>query len=137
MALPRDQEARDYYRSGLQWLDDAKYLLKSERPRASVYLGGYTVECMFKALIISSVPRKKQAQLIRERTLFTHDLGDLKALYQSVGGFPLPRSIVKDLSIIGTWGPERRYLPGAVPLEEADQFVKSVERIAAWADGRL
>jgi len=138
MPLPRDSDARDYYRSAFQWLDDARFLLRqAARPRASVYLAGYTVECMIKALILSSVPRKMHESLMQEKTLFTHNLEILKALYRTKGGFPLPKSISKDLMEVGSWEPERRYRPGSVKYEEAERFLLAVERITAWADGRL
>ena len=61
MALPKDPDARLYYRSAFQWLDDAEFVLKTgKRTRAAVYLGGYTVECLLKALVLSAVSRKKR-----------------------------------------------------------------------------
>jgi len=40
-----------------QRFDDALLLLEMGRTTAAVYLAGYSVECMLKALILSAVPQ--------------------------------------------------------------------------------
>lgn len=137
MALPRDRDARDYYRSAFQWLDDASFLLTAARPRAAVYLAGYTVECLLKALVLDSLPNRKRAELAQSKVLFTHDLDELRATYLTSGGPSLPKDVAKDLLEVGSWDPARRYRPGSVRYDEAERFLKAVQRIAAWADGRL
>jgi hypothetical protein len=51
MALPTAKEAQPFYQSALQRFEDAQYLLDGERTTAAIYLAGYSVECMLKALI--------------------------------------------------------------------------------------
>ena len=56
MPPPRSPDARRFYRAGLLRFDEAKFLLdNSEYTTAAVYLGGYAVECLFKALIPGQV----------------------------------------------------------------------------------
>lgn len=75
MALPRDPEARNYYQSAKQWLEDANLILhRLDKTRAAVYLAGYGVECMLKALILSTLPSRKIDQLLKTKGLFTHSL---------------------------------------------------------------
>ena len=56
MAMPTDINARRYYRVAYQRLDDGAVLLEISRPRAAIYLTGYAVECILKALLLISTP---------------------------------------------------------------------------------
>ena len=48
MALPKDMEARKYYRVARQRLDEADAILtKAVLPAVTVYIAGYAVECIF------------------------------------------------------------------------------------------
>ena len=138
MSLPQDLDARDYYRSAQGWLADATFMLReANRSRAAVYLAGYTVECLLKALILSHVPRKKREELKKRRDFLTHDLLALKALYLSHHGFSFPKSVASDLVEVSSWDPASRYRPGPIKYQYADAFLQAVERISLWADGRL
>jgi hypothetical protein len=138
MALPRDPEARNYYQCAKQWLDDANLILqKLDRTRAAVYLAGYGVECMLKALVLSTLPARKIAKLRRTKALFTHSLESLERLYLTNGGPPLRREIHADLLIVGEWDTELRYRPQAIKYKDAARFLEAAVRIVAWADGRL
>ena len=138
IALPLDPEARNYSRAGLQFLDDAKFMFeRGSRTRSAVYLAGYTVECMLKALILSSVPPRTSFKLSSLRALHTHDFDKLKALYLSYGGPAFPKDIARDFLAIGGWDTQVRYQPSNPKYDHAAKFLQAVERIAAWADGRL
>lgn len=56
MAMPADIDARRYYRVAYQRWDDGVALLGISRPRAAIYLSGYAVECILKALLLVSTP---------------------------------------------------------------------------------
>jgi hypothetical protein len=64
MAMPGSGPARPFYRAAKQRVDDALLLLEMERTTAVVYLAGYSVECMLKALILSAVPQAQEAELL-------------------------------------------------------------------------
>lgn len=93
MSLPSAHKARPFYRAALQRLDEARFILdKGQRTNAAVYLVGYGVECILKALLISSLPASKHDQVIkafRERGQ-GHSYDWLKHEYISAGGAPLP-----------------------------------------------
>ena len=56
--------------------------LAMERTTAAVYLAGYSVECMLKALILSAVPQAQEAALLaRFRGARAHDYEWLLELY--------------------------------------------------------
>jgi hypothetical protein len=138
MALPKDPEARNYYRSALQWLDDANFILhQGDRKRAAVYLAGYTVECLLKALILSTLPRKKIIEMQKAKVLYTHNLESLKSCYLANGGPPFPKQILNDFLTISDWDTELRYQPRAINYRDAIRFLEAVARIAEWADGRI
>ena len=59
MGMPADINARRYYRVAFQRLEDGKSLLEINRPRAAIYLTGYAVECILKALIVTSTPSQE------------------------------------------------------------------------------
>ena len=66
-----------------------------ERTTAAVYLAGYSVECMLKALILSAVPQAQEAALLaRFRGARAHDYEWLLELYAEQGGARLPASVV-------------------------------------------
>lgn len=49
--MPISKNARLFYRAAKQRFDDALLLLELKRTTAAVYLAGYSIECMLKALI--------------------------------------------------------------------------------------
>jgi hypothetical protein len=56
MGMPNDINARRYYRAAFQRFDDGALLLSVDRPRAAIYLTGYSVECILKSLLVMSSP---------------------------------------------------------------------------------
>lgn len=56
MAVPRSKEARRFYRCAKQRLVEAQVLQNASMPTGAVYLAGYSVECILKALLFSVVP---------------------------------------------------------------------------------
>ena len=56
MAVPRGKEARLFYRCAKQRSGEARVLQAAFMPTGAVYLAGYSVECILKALIFSVVP---------------------------------------------------------------------------------
>jgi hypothetical protein len=138
MALPRVSEARPYYYSAKQRLDDSVFLLTAGRTTGAVYLAGYCVECMLKALILAGVPEGARAQTLASlRGPSAHRFEWLKKLYVDNGGPQLPRDVANHFSLVNTWTTDLRYTPGMVKPSEAETFLQSVREIVAWADGRL
>ncbi len=106
MGVPRDKDAKRFYRAAGQRLEDATFLLESARTTAAVYLAGYCVECMLKALIITQAGKdNKEEALDSFRGSGAHNYERLLATYEKYGG-PRPPKRDKELTeafvIVGT-----------------------------------
>ena len=121
-------------------LDDASFLLTDEPPRttAAVYLCGYVVECVLKALILSAVPRAKEASVLASfRGVSAHDYDILLKRYREEGGAAVPRAIVDRLEDVGGWTVNLRYSPRRVERQEAADFLEAAREILEWAEARF
>ena len=138
MGMPRDKDAKRFYRAAEQRWEDAEFLLESERTTAAVYLAGYCVECVLKALILSQAAKDKKDEVLSTfRGAGAHNYDWLRAMYQKHGGPQFPREITEAFVIVESWGTDLRYQPGTIPADDADEFLAAVRRIRAWAEGRL
>ncbi len=105
---------------------------------AAVYLGGYGVECMLKALILESVDAKNRAEAQKKfRGRIAHDFDWLRGMYRNLGGAEPPKEIIKQLVIVSGWSTDLRHEPRQIAAPDALAFMKAVEAIIHWADGRL
>ena len=87
MSLPQAPEARPYYQSAKQRFEDAEFLMEAARTTGAVYLAGYGVECMLKALILTMVSENQRADVLGSfRAAKAHDFEWLKARYFAAGG---------------------------------------------------
>jgi hypothetical protein len=138
MALPQASEARPYYQAAKQRFEDARFLLEAERTTGAIYLAGYCVECMLKALILARLPDRKRAKMLAAlRGSKAHDYDWLKARYVESGGPPFPKAISKAFSFVNTWAVEIRYKAGTSKYRDVQAFLAATEEIMTWADGRL
>jgi HEPN domain-containing protein len=138
MGLPKPAEARLYYRAGKQRFDDAQLLLQEDRTTGAVYLAGYTVECLLKALILASLPPARRRNLLTEfRGGRGHAIEWLGTLYRKQVGATIPRDITKHLARIASWSTDLRYAVGSLKRSDAEEFMNSVVAVADWADGRM
>ena len=138
MAMPSSVQARRFYRAAKQRFDDALLLLEMDRTTAAVYLAGYSVECMLKALILSTVPPAQEAALLAQfRGARAHDYEWLLHLYSDKGGARMPVSVVPHFARVNSWSTDMRYTPGTIAAHEAKAFVDAAIAIMTWADRRL
>jgi HEPN domain len=136
--LPHVAEARPFYQSARQRLEDAEFLLEAERTTGAIYLAGYSVECMLKALLLCVVPLDKKAGLVASfRGAKAHDYDWLKARYFENGGPAFPSQIAKDFSLVDTWTTDLRYKAGTTKRRDAEAFLRAANEIMEWADRRL
>lgn len=141
MGVPKDKDAKRFYQAAKQRLDDAAFLLDAARTLAAVYLSGYCVECMWKALIITQAGKDKKDEVIELYAgAKAHNFDWLRSLYDRYGG-PPPSPKDKNLRgafvVVGSWGTHLRYDPGTMPEDAATEFIEAVRLIHAWADKRL
>jgi len=137
VAMPKSREAKLFYCVAEQRFDDASFLLEVERNIAAVYLAGYGVECILKALILSSVAGKALKEMVNSfRGAKAHDFEWLKKQYRDRGG-NIPKDVALELSRVESWTTDMRYRPGLMETSEAEAFLKSAKNIIDWAKGRM
>jgi HEPN domain-containing protein len=138
MAVPTSIEARLFYRCAFQRHDDAQILLRADHTTGAVYLAGYGVECILKALVLADLaPAARTAMLDSFRGARAHDYEWLRTQYLQNGGARFPREITKAFTLVNDWSTDLRYLPRTSRTEEAVGFLSAAERIIRWVDGRL
>jgi hypothetical protein len=135
---PKTKNARLFYRVAQQRFVDAQILQRAGRTTGAIYLAGYGVECILKALVLNSTPETKQLEMIssfRGRT--GHDFGWLRNEYVNRTGLSIPGSISRLLMRVNSWAVDLRYQPGNLKNAEVDLFVNAANEVIRWADGRL
>jgi len=139
MPVPSSIDARLYYRCALQRRDDARVLRKAGGTAGgAVYLAGYGVECILKALLLTNVPERQRSIVLQSfRGGKAHDYEWLRTQLRLNGVASFPSEINRSFLLVGDWTPELRYSPRAVEEDDADAFLTATEQIIHWADGRL
>lgn len=138
MAMPSSPNARLFYRVAKQRFEDAEFLLSVDRSTAAVYLAGYSVECILKALILASVPQAQEAEMLAMfRGVRAHDYEWLLRVYTEIGGPGFPADMIQHFARVNTWSTDMRYSPGTVALRDAKAFLDSAVKILNWGDERL
>ena len=137
MGMPGDINARRYYRVAYQRFEDGEQLLAIDRARASIYLTGYAVECILKALLLSLTPVGDRAEVLATfRGAIAHNIDWLREqLVRRIGRLPV--GIARALSLVSTWSTDLRYEPGPGDREDAEAFLAATASILQWADGRM
>ena len=138
MAIPSSADARLYYRCSLQRYEDAKILLKAEHTTGAVYLAGYGIECILKALVLMAEPASARSDRLRSfRGAKAHEYEWLRTLYLTNGGARFPREITQHFTLVNDWSTDLRYTPRSVRADEAEAFLAAALAIIRWADRRL
>jgi hypothetical protein len=102
-----------------------------------MYLAGYAVECMLKALLLAGLPRPKQratALLFRGRV--GHDFEWLKKEMRR-RGLTTPKGYANHFVVVNSWTTDLRYSGGHAGAQETRDFLKSVAVIMAWVERSL
>jgi hypothetical protein len=138
LPVPRVSEARPFYRAARHRFEDAELLFEQERFTGAVYLAGYCVECMLKALGIVGTAASRRPALVKEfRGAKAHDYGWLKKKCSVFWKGGLPSGLAMHFSRVNTWSTELRYDSRATREGEAREFLDSAAAIMKWIDSRL
>jgi hypothetical protein len=141
MGVPRNKESRLFYTCALQRYDDAEVLLRAGNTTGAVYMAGYSIECILKALLLSSLPSKDREKMSSTfRGKWAHNYEELRRRYRrSAKGkmVDFPLEINRAFALVGWWSTELRYKAGLIPEKEAAGFLSATETILYWAKGRL
>jgi hypothetical protein len=137
MGTPRDMDARRFYLAGGRRKDDGRNLFTHDDSiRGAVYISGYSVECMLKALIIVQAGKNKDDVIAEFRGGGAHNFDRLRDLFRKQGG-SFPRQVTEAFLRVRDWSTDWRYDPSPYAYRDAENFLKAVEIIYNWADGRL
>lgn len=138
MANSSDMNVKRFHIVAKRHYEDGKFLLLKNRTNGAVYLAGYAVECVFKALILHTTPISERESVAKSfRGSGYHNYENLKVLYREQGGSLLPSEIVKCFATVNTWEVAMRYNPKKLEYEYAKSFIINVRIIINWAEGRL
>jgi hypothetical protein len=132
-----DINARQYYRVAYQRYEDGVLLLGISRPAAAIYLTGYAVECILKALLVMYTPSGQRANVLAMfRGAVGHDIDWLRErLIQRIGRLPVGEN--RHVSLVSTWSTDLRYKPGPGDPEDAEAFLAAARSILGWANGKM
>ena len=129
--------SRDFQKAAAQRLTAAEALLREKLNLDAQYLGGYTVECSLKALILHKTPCAEKPEKLKllssgakmHRPEVLQD--DLKKL-----GIQLPPKIARRV-IRFDWATGLRYETGHRDTGETTGFLKTAKIIYDWVEGHL
>lgn len=138
MAASQSKHARKFFRVAMLRLEDAEILLRNVRYGAAVYMAGYAVECMLKALVLASSPADQQETIATSfRGSRGHDIDSLREQYRRCGVGPTPKNVSNAFSVVYSWNIELRYEPRSPAPKESERFVNATRVICDWAKGRF
>ena len=137
MAVPKSKLARTFYRCADMRRVEARILFEADQPTGAVYLAGYVVEFMLKALNLESTPASQQVRLLNDLKTLGHNLPRLLERYRENGGGLPPRDVARALALVSSWTSDIRYDPTEINRGNAERFLKAVDVVRLWADGRL
>jgi hypothetical protein len=128
---------RDFQKAAAQRLTAAEALLRANLPLDAQYVGGYTVECSLKALILEKTPDAVRSEKLKRITfgasMHRPDvlLGELRNL-----GVPLPLELARRMRRFD-WTTDLRYETGRRDRGETAALLKTAKAIHDWVEGQL
>jgi hypothetical protein len=129
--------SRDFQKAARQRLIAAEILLGKKLTLDAQYLGGYTVECSLKALVLHRTPDPEKLDKLKRITSGAKMhrpgvlLGELRDL-----GISLTLEIAKRMRRFD-WTTDLRYETGRRDTGETIAFLKTAKAIYDWVEGQL
>lgn len=129
--------SRDFQKAGAQRLTTAETLLREKLTLDAQYIGGYTVECSLKALIMELTPASDKPDKLKRITSGSNMhrpdvlLGELRNL-----GAALPLVLAKRMRRFD-WTTDLRYETGRRDTGETTALLKTAKAIYDWVRGQL
>lgn len=132
MAVSRD--VRLFDRCASERFEDATKLLECDRTTGAIYLAGYAIECILKALLLSAIPERKRDEMIETfRGRRGHHYEWLRSQCAGLGRLRFPPEINRRLSLVNDWSTDLRYSPRTESIEDAEAFLNTAAAILDWA----
>ncbi|MFO0905264.1 MAG: HEPN domain-containing protein [Pirellulales bacterium] len=129
--------SRDFLKVAAQRLTTAEVLLEQKLTLDAQYLGGYTVECSLKALILHLTDEHQQPEILKKITagakmhrpeLLIGELRELKV--------ELPLEIARRMRRFD-WRTDLRYETGRRDTGETIAFLRTAKEIYDWVAGQI
>lgn len=129
--------SRDFQKAAAQRLTAAETLLREKLTLDAQYLGGYTVECSLKALILERTPKNDKLNRLVQITSGArmHRPDILLGKLRNLGTF-LPIQIAKRMRRFD-WTTDLRYESGRRDTGETIALLKTAKAIYDWVEGQL
>ena len=129
--------SRDFHKVAGQRFTTAETLCRYKLTLAAQYVGGYTVECSLKALILERTPDPEKPEMLKRITagakMHRPDVLLDKLREQ---GISLPAEIAKRMRRFD-WTTDLRYETGRRDPGETVAFLKTAKAIYEWVGGIL
>lgn len=121
--------------------EEARFLFTQSRGvygRGAVYLAGYAVECVLKALWLATTPLRRRLAVLKSfQGAKAHDLDWLRDQYLDTSGAAFPPEILLAFRRVNSWQTQMRYTAGRMRYNDAERFLTAVKAILDWGIGRL
>ncbi|WP_165225662.1 HEPN domain-containing protein [Aquisphaera insulae] len=129
--------SRDFQKVAAQRFIAAEVLLREGLTLDAQYIGGYTVECCLKALILERTPDSDQPKMLKELTKGAkmHKPEILLGMLKS-HGVNLPLRLARRMRLFD-WSTDLRYKTGRRDTGETRALLKTAKEIYAWVGGQL
>ena len=128
----------NFLKAAEQRLTAAQVLLEQMLTLDAQYLGGYTVECSLKALIMGLTSSSVWDARLRQITSGSrmHELDTLRGILRDELGVILPPSLIKRLRRF-EWSTALRYETRRRDLGETRAFLKTAKSVYDWVQEQL
>ena len=129
--------SRDFLRAAAQRLTAAEALLRAKLTLDAQYVGGYTIECSLKALILEKTAdadkEDKLKRIISGAKMHRPEVlrGELRDL-----GVSVPREIAKRIGRFN-WTTDLRYETGRRNMGETRGLLKTATDVYNWVEGQI
>lgn len=129
--------ARDFWKAAAQRLTTAEFLLRHKHTLDAMYIGGYTVECALKALILHKTPTTGFASRLRDLSSGAkmHRPEVLLGILRDMGVL-LPLTFAKKYRR-ANWMTGLRYETGRKDTGETRAFLRTAKETLDWVEGEL
>lgn len=130
--------SHDFLKASAQRLKAAEALLKMKLNLDAQYLGGYTVECALKALILHKADDRSRARWLRQITRGSemHAPEKLLGILKTHFGVALPVSLAVRMRRF-RWSVALRYEIGRRDTGETKDLLNTCRHIYCWVKGEL
>jgi HEPN domain-containing protein len=134
MAGRQSKDVRRFRVAALQRFEDAQILLDNDRATGAVYLAGYAVECLLKAVLLERTPAsRRQAIWDTFRGRAGHNLDSLHYEASRVGASFPPR-LWRHFLRVSSWTTDIRYHAGSKKMADARDFLESAAELMQWLE---